>query len=180
MVADWILKLKSRGQGSEHHRKMTKVKINNVEAELSDEQLQDLLMSVPKVSLEAALKKKTPITERVKTFDDALALVKVSDEVKNLLAYQGKDEQMLSSQAHAKLSIIAEALNEGWKPDWSNRSQYKYWPWLEFTPGVGFSFYGCDYDRSASCVGSRLCFKNSDLAKYAATQFQSIYNDFFN
>ena len=172
--------MKSRGQGSEQINKMTKVKINNVEAELSDDQLKELLSAVPKNKLEDALKLKTPITERVKTFEDALALVQVPAEIKEFLEIQTPNKHVKSMQAAAMLTIIAEALNEGWKPDWSNRSQIKYWPWLEFSPGVGFSFLDCDYGSAGSYVGSRLCFKNADLAKYVATQFQSIYNDFFN
>lgn len=120
------------------------------------------------------------VTDRIKTFEDALAVVKVSENLRILLDYNGQDKQMISSQAHAKISIIAEALNEGWKPDFSNSNETKYYPWLKFTPGVGFSSYDFVSAYSSSHVGSRLCFKTSDLAKYAAEQFQSIYNDFLN
>lgn len=118
------------------------------------------------------------IKERIKTFYDALENVGASDNVKILLEYNGIDKDTLSSQAHAKLTIIAKALNEGWTPDYSNSSQYKYYPWFKFTPGVGFSYDGYDDAHSVSGVGSRLCFKSSDLAKYAGEQFNDIYNDF--
>lgn len=145
LLAKLSLKLKSRGQGTEQIKTMTKVKINNVEAELSDDQLKELLSAMPKNKLEEALKLKTPITERVKTFEDALVLAKVSPEILEFISYRTNNKQILATQAHAKLAIIAEALNEGWKPDWSNSKEYKYWPWLKFTPGVGFSFGDCDH-----------------------------------
>ncbi len=85
------------------------------------------------------------ITDRVKTFEDAIEVVGgVSENVKILLDYNGADPDMISSQAHMKLTIIARALNEGWQPDWSDRSQYKYIPWFEHKAGFGLS-YG-DYD----------------------------------
>lgn len=136
-----------------------------------------------KAVLEALLGKEVfseKITDRVKTFEDALALEQPSDNVKKLLDYNGQDKQMISTQAHAKLSIIAKALNEGWEPDWENENEYKYWPWLKYTAGVGFSCHGCVCGASGSSVGSRLCFKSRELAEYAARQFESIYNDFFN
>jgi hypothetical protein len=118
------------------------------------------------------------ITDRVKTFEDACAIVQPSDNVKTLLAYNGVDKTMLGAVALAKLSIIREALNEGWTPDWSNSNEYKYYPWFTFKAGVGFSHSGYVSVFSRSAIGSRLCFKSSKLAMYAGTQFESIYNDF--
>jgi hypothetical protein len=47
--------------------------------------------------------------------------------------------------AHYKLVIIAQALNEGWKPNWSDYNQYKYYPWFDVRSGSGLSYddYGC-------------------------------------
>lgn len=118
------------------------------------------------------------ITDRVKTFEDALAIVQPGDNVKTLLSYNGVDAHMLGAVALAKLSIIREALNEGWQPDWSNSSEYKYYPWFAFKAGVGFSHTDYGGVCSGSTVGSRLCFKSSELAMYAGAQFEAIYNDF--
>lgn len=121
-----------------------------------------------------------PITERVKTFEDALDIVEITQNQQDILEYNGQELQMRSTQAHLKLSIIAKALNEGWEPDWTDASQYKYYPWMKYTEGVGFSFNGCGSGHTTSRVGSRLCFKTRELAEYAGKQFQSIYNDFLN
>lgn len=148
----------------------TKININGKEVEitLTAEQVEKIKESSMK------------ITDRVKTFEDACRIAGVSDNMAILLKYNGIDGDMIASQAHAKLTIVAKALNEGWKPDWSDKSQYKYYSWMKFTPGVGFSYLVCVVGGTHSDVGSRLCFKTSELAKYAAEQFQDIYNDLFN
>jgi len=119
------------------------------------------------------------ITDRIKTFKDVLEeLGMLAPNKQILLDYNGADPDLISSQAHLKLTFIARALNEGWKPDWSNSSQYKYFPWFREKTGFGLSFGGVDRWFTYTSVGSRLCFNTYELAEYAATQFADIYNDF--
>lgn len=118
------------------------------------------------------------ITDRIKTFEDACEVAQPSENVSILLNYNGVDKDMIGALAFAKLTIIARALNEGWTPDWSNSNQYKWYPYFEYKAGFGFSYTRYDFWLTSTDVGSRLCFKNEELAKYAGTQFQSIYNDF--
>lgn len=120
------------------------------------------------------------ITDRVKSFEDALAIVGAVPNVQILLDYNGQDRDMISAQAFAKLTIIARALNEGWTPDWSNSNEYKYYPWMEYSVGSGFSFGAYDFGHPSADVGSRLCFKSRELAEYAGKQFKDIYNDFLS
>jgi len=118
-----------------------------------------------------------PITERVQSFEDAC---KVLGMGKIELGTSGLHEDEVSIVAYAKLVIIARALNEGWKPDWSNYSQIKYIPWFKHNAasGFGLSFYDyADWD-TLTAVGSRLCFKSSELATYAGKQFEALYNEF--
>lgn len=86
------------------------------------------------------------ITDRVKTFDDALKIYinkvgPISSTHKSLLEYSGTDKEMLAAQAFAQMSIIRTVLNEGWTPDWTNSGQYKYYPWFDMSSGSGLS---CD------------------------------------
>lgn len=112
-----------------------------------------------------------PIKDRVKTFDDALRISK-----ENFLT---SSEPTKDEIAYRKLKIIAEVLNEGWKPDWSNCNEYKYYPYFEAKKsGFGFSGTYCAYWSTGTTVGSRLCFKTRELAIYAGKQFEDIYNDF--
>jgi hypothetical protein len=121
------------------------------------------------------------ITDRVKTFEDAMNILgdKVSSNVATLLAYNGIDNAMLTAKAAAQLSIIAEALNDGWKPDWKNTSEWKYYPWFDLSSGSGLSCSGYDDYFSNSTVGSRLCFKSRELAEYAGKQFIKLYEAYF-
>ena len=118
------------------------------------------------------------ITDRVKTFSDACAIAGATPDVLTLLSTPTADRNLIASQGHAKLVIIARALNEGWKPDFTNTSQPKYYPWLQYSSASGFSYCGYVSTYASARVGSRLCFKSSELAKYAAEQFRDIYNEF--
>lgn len=118
------------------------------------------------------------ITDRVKTFEDALELVGCSENVKLLLAFNGQEKDMLSHQAHAKLTIISKALNELWEANWTDSNEYKYVPYFTFRPGVGWAYFGYVYWITDSNVGSRLAYRTRELAEYGAKQFQSIYNNF--
>jgi hypothetical protein len=117
------------------------------------------------------------ITDRIKTFEDALALYPASDTLKAVLNFSGFDKVLNGAKAMAQLQIIAAALNEGWQPDWTDSSQYKYYPWFK-KAGSGLSFHAAVYWAASTAVGSRLCFKSRELAEYAATQFKDIYAEF--
>lgn len=128
-----------------------------------------------------AVKSVTPkdITKRVKTYADACAVLgiePINEEVFTKLGFT-KDEI-----AYRKLKTVIEALNEGWRPDWSNRSEYKYWNWFVYsTSSAGFGCAGTSHapTNANTGVGSRLCFKTRELAAYAGRQFEDLYNDFF-
>jgi len=76
-----------------------------------------------------------PVTERVKTFDDAChelgethPLVQHLNLVEHHLAdhLDGMDDVL----AYLKMRIVVAALNEGWTPDWSNKDEHKWYPWF--------------------------------------------------
>ena len=80
-----------------------------------------------------------PVTERIKTFEDACnelgednLMVRV---YQTLIARAGKTEQSLAEWmgkdvvAFLKLRIIKEALNEGWHPKFTE-DEYRYYPWF--------------------------------------------------
>lgn len=115
------------------------------------------------------------ITERVKTFEDACEVLGLDDVQ---IGVKGLDEDTKSIEAYAKLTIIARALNEGWKPDWSNTNESKYVPWFKHKSGLGLSYFVCVLWSSHTNVGSRLCFKSRELAEYAGKQFEDIYRDY--
>lgn len=74
------------------------------------------------------------------------------------------------------LAVLFEAMNNGWVPDFSNHNQARYypWPWVS-SSGFGFSgsFYG--FDGASTCVGSRLCTYDAEIAKYILEQFPDLW-----
>jgi hypothetical protein len=120
------------------------------------------------------------ITERVTSFEDACEVLGINPKELILTAdYPEAETDLKSANALIKLSIIVRALNEGWKPNWKDSSENKYYAWFDMSSGSGLSFFGCNGWYSSSAVGSRLCFKSRELAEYAGKQFIDIYTDLF-
>ena len=121
--------------------------------------------------------------KKIKTFADACRVLKLKTKSLPDISILPKKHQK-SMTAYYKLVIIAEALNEGWTPDWSDHNQYKYTPWFGIAAdkkrpaGFGFSGTYCDSWRTYTGAGSRLCFKTAELARYAGKQFAGLYQDF--
>lgn len=118
------------------------------------------------------------ITKRVKTYADACAVLGIEPVNEDVLTKLGftKDEI-----AYRKLKTIAEALNEGWRPNWDDSDEYKYWPWFVYNPAyAGFANAHANYAASDSYAyfGSRLCYKTRELAAYAGRTFEGLYNDY--
>lgn len=86
--------------------------------------------------------------------------------------------------AHYKLVIIVEAVNQGWKPDWSNHNEPKYELWPDVIPdktkpsGFGLSYDVTDSWITSTYVGSRLCFQSRELAKHTFETFKELYEDY--
>lgn len=138
--------------------------------------METLTISLP----EEKKTKSKKVTDRVKTFEDACAELGINTgDIVKLSVISELSGDAKSIGAYAQLIIITRALNEGWEPDWSNGDQPKYFPYFEANKaGSGFSYDDCDLWYAYSAVGSRLCFKTAELAKYAGEHFIEIYNEF--
>jgi len=116
------------------------------------------------------------ITDRIKTYEDACAELGIANQLEVTLNELGYTPDEITLR---KIKTITEALNEGWKPDWTNSDQNKYYPYFRMSSG-GFVFYDtyCDYSYADAGNASRLCFKSSALAEYAGKQFLNLYTDY--
>lgn len=129
----------------------------------------------------------TDIIERVKSYADACDVLGVP---------QLDEEAMLSvgfrpdEIARRKLETITAALNKGWKPNFNDTDEYKYYPWFYINPGKGKDPDGNPYGAYAglsyaytynaasatySNFGSRLCFHDRRTAYYAGNTFTDLY-----
>lgn len=120
------------------------------------------------------------IKERIKTFEDVLEYHNYKRDTQAFVLECQKRAYTADEIAYRQLKMIAEVLNEGWTPDWSNSNQCKYYPWFVMSSpsGSGFSFDVAGAWRTNSYAGSRLCFKSRELAEYAGKQFTEIYKEF--
>lgn len=121
---------------------------------------------------------KKEITEVIKSFEDA---AKATGRPSTPDFSNVPEDLREHFEAHYQLIVIAEALNEGWKPNWDDDGEAKYYPWFwkeEEGVSSGFVFYDTDYCFSAAFAGNglRLCFKTRALAKYAGEHFIKIWN----
>lgn len=120
---------------------------------------------------------------QIKTFEDACKALSIPTTLPQVDALPEKHRKAIV--ANYQLYVIAQALNEGWEPNWNDFSERKYYPWFDMETygdapvGSGFSFLGYDCDYTNTFVGSRLCFKSRELAEYAGKQFESIYKDVY-
>ena len=87
------------------------------------------------------------ITDRVKSFEDACQVLGISTNVPEVKGLPRKHQKAII--ANYKLIIIAEALNEGWKPNWQDSDEYKYYPWFDMSNPAGV---GCSYTYNTAVV----------------------------
>lgn len=122
------------------------------------------------------------ITKRVKSYADACAVLGIepmNEEVLVKLGFTGEEI------ARRKVGTIAEALNEGWVPNWNDTDEYKYYPWFYIDPNTSGAPAGLScastshaWTNAYASIGSRLCFKTSALARYAGKTFTELYTQF--
>lgn len=117
------------------------------------------------------------ITDRVKSFEDACQVLGISTNVPEVKGLPRKHQKAII--ANYKLIVIAEALNEGWKPNWQDSDEYKYYPWFDMSnpAGVGYSYANGTASYTSAHFGSRLCLKNRELAIYFGQTFTDLFND---
>lgn len=76
-------------------------------------------------------KDERPITERVKTFEDACK--ELGEDHKLIQQFKAIQEAIAEDKeatAYFKLGIITAALNEGWEPEFTNYDEYRYYPYI--------------------------------------------------
>lgn len=102
------------------------------------------------------------ITKRVKSYADACAVLGIepmNEEVLVKLGFTGEEI------ARRKVGTIAEALNEGWVPNWNDTEEYKFYPYFYIEPnnygayaGLSFANTNIALTNTNASIGSRLCF----------------------
>lgn len=190
-----------------------------IEIKKSDLQgLFKILTNYPQISKEQVINEMTKafgeealksqdIKERIKTFEDAVNAIgedhPLVAQYKTINSAFKEADNNLHLFAYTRLAIIAEALNEGWRPEYTE-DEYRYYPWFGLYTQEEYDdmddedkeccrFVGRSYDSayahgglvfasadfgsaySNASIGSRLAFKSRELAIYCGKQFIEIW-----
>ena len=83
-----------------------------------------------------------------------------------------------------RLFSIAEAWNKAdwFVPDFSDRSQIKWFPWFRWSNDTAGFVYATTYNAASgagAAFGSRLCFKSESRAMQFGKMYADLYNDVF-
>lgn len=142
-----------------------------------------------------------PVTDRIKTFEDACAAIGIAPEQFE----EQYGEAPAHLQAYLKLDIICQALNEGWEPEFTE-GEWRWYPWHFLWTEDELSSKDEDWKRSNALIptgdyvteyagfacaysvyatsgaaanfGFRLCLKNEVLSDYCGRQFIRLWADF--
>lgn len=140
----------------------------------------------------------TDIKDKIKTFVDAVEMLGINNQ--KVKDYLDLDNRKCAKDiiAFARLRIIAEALNEGWKPkydifdgsyytsfDMINKEEYERLNEDEKNKCLVFDipnqekiFALVSSKLSVACEGYKLAFKSRELAEYCGQQFKCIWKDY--
>lgn len=132
-----------------------------------------------------------PVTERIKTFEDACAALgnhALVNQYRRIAEEQNPpmDGTATDLIAYLKLRIITAALNEGWEPQFTE-DEWIYYPWFYLYTQEELDEQSDEWKQAHNVIplrgvlfggGSRLCFKSRELAVYAGNQFADIYMRF--
>lgn len=136
----------------------------------------DVEITLTKEQVEKIKKDSQKITDRIKTWEDACEM-KGIDPIDSLPFPEPDNDFEEAINGTFQMFIIVDLLCEGWKPNYTNGNQYKYYPYFKYTDsGFGFSFSIFEFEYSF--VGARLVFPTRELAEYSGKQFKDIYNKF--
>lgn len=151
-----------------------------------------------------------PVTERIKTFEDACN--ELGEENVLVQAYRtaefntsGNQNDVSDVVAYLKLRVIAEALNEGWKPQFTT-GEYRWYPWFYLYTqeeiekmdedkkktlwlfggrsrngalcGLAVASSSDAWSDSYAYISARVAVKSEALAKYFGQQFIDIWSDY--
>lgn len=126
------------------------------------------------------------ITNRVKSYADACKVLGIEPMDEDSMKAQGFRPDEI---ARRQLETITEALNEGWKPNWADTDEYKYYPYFyievsevqteDDTIGASAGLSCANALNAATYtnagLGSRLCFHDRETARYAGRTFTNLY-----
>jgi len=136
------------------------------------------------------------ITDRIKSMSDIYEELGINEsKLKNDISYRAEKMAELAKKLEMNDSDIEEGLpcflirdfeiyamvhvlNQGWKPNYSDTNERKWYPYFSVSSGFVFDLSGCALSCSDADCGFRLCLKNEKLANFAGKTFLNEYKKF--
>ena len=75
-----------------------------------------------------------------------------------------------------KIKHLEQYFNEGWKPNWKNQNEYKWYPYYTLNNSCGLVFDG-SYDGGCFFFGYVGFFKTKEISNFIGKTFISIYKE---
>lgn len=94
-------------------------------------------------------------SKKITSYEDAckvLNIQPINEEVFN--AFPKEDQR--SMLAYHKLTVITRALNNGWKPNWDDQNEWKYYPLFRYV------------NAGLSCAYTNIAAASTDAARLSA------------
>ena len=149
-------------------------------------------------------KSKKNITNRIKTFDDALEELGPNHSLVKEYEAICKADVTENTIVYSRLCVITAAMNEGWKPKFvaeerryfpyfllpaneeisrmseKEKPRMVYWSYgyTSVSGGLSFAYASGGSAHVFASIVSCLSFKTSELAEYAGKQFADLYVDY--
>lgn len=162
------------------------INIENIKAayETATESEKTLLSTLfPDLSLGHQEKNDRPVTERIKTFEDALH--ELGESHPAVRAWRAtvelNDEQEVDDiEAYLQLRIICAALNEGWKPQFT-ADEWRWYPWFTLWTDEELASMTDEWkqNRSLLMIGDKYQSKYAGLADSYSSNAPSNANSNF-
>ena len=110
---------------------------------------------------------------------DALKLIIESEDIFSCTTYKEVCKRLDKKQEDCPYKVIKDIeryFNQGWKPNWKNTDEYKFYPYFSVTFG-GELVYDCCYYCSSRFDGEVAFYKTSEIATFVGKYFTKEYQN---
>lgn len=118
------------------------------------------------------------VVGEINSIQDAIEVLGESDstvkQLRLLQSLEGVSDKLISE---VEIEAVAKALNDGWKPNWKDSNEHKYYIWWNMENNCFGDVRYCFHSAYAS---SRLCFKSRALAKKASKILEKQFMNYYN
>ena len=172
--SDWKTKIKK-------YLEKSALEIDSFEIEIEEQDIKYAISngnSTQKEALEdAGLNLGNNIKREIKTIEDILK--KLDKKLSDIVPWKTpKNKAQKSQNAFALIQAITEVYNEGYKFNWNNSNEYKYYPWFRKDAHGGWALHSVSYHFACAGNGFGSYFKSEELARDVANKFIDIYIDY--